>query len=170
MKKLHLGVRWMFRLNFYRIFLGLIVFFIILGIVISSSPEDKTILAIMFSIVFIFIVLLIIIGEIYTRMSYNRWLYEFAEDDLKIEKGIIWKKYSNIPYKRVQNVDITRGIIARIFGFSSVNVQTAGYSGPNFNSGWRINGMNSEGYIPAVDMQEAEKIREFLMKKISKKN
>jgi putative membrane protein len=97
-------------------------------------------------------------------MAYNRWFYEFTDTQLRVEKGIIWKRYSNIPYQRVQNVDITRGIIARICGFSSVNIQTAGYSVPANARG------HSEGYIPAVDVKEAEKIREFLMKKINKKS
>ena len=113
--------------------------------------------------VIIYVILFIIISEIYARMAYNRWLYEFTESNLKIERGIIWKRYSNIPYERVQNIDITRGIWARLLGFSSVNIQTAGYSYSSNNKGW------SEGYLPAVDMKEAEKIREFVIKKIGRK-
>ena len=79
---------------------------------------------------------------------------------------MIWKTYSNVPYERVQNVDIRRGIIARIFGFSSVNIQTAGYSG-YVRGGYAY---GSEGYIPALDMGEAERVRDFLMKRISKRH
>jgi membrane protein YdbS with pleckstrin-like domain len=61
-------------------------------------------------------------------------------------------------------VDITRGIIARLCGFSTVNLQTAGYSA--VGNGAR---MSTEGYIPAVPAIEAEKIREFVIKKISKR-
>ena len=131
---------------------------LLLGAGVSSGAAIVT----FFSFALLYIVAIIIVAEIYARMAYNRWFYEFTEDNLKIERGIIWKKYSNIPYERVQNVDITRGIIARLCGFSSVNIQTAGFSySPK-------GGAMSEGYIPAVDMGEAEKIREFLMKKISK--
>ena len=56
-----------------------------------------------------------------------------------------------------------RGIFARIFGFSTLNIQTAGYSGGYGGYG---RGM-SEGYIPAVSIKEADKRRTFLMKKIS---
>ena len=108
------------------------------------------------------VIIAIIISEIYSRMAYNRWFYEFTPTNLKIEKGIIWKKYSNIPYERVQNVDIHRGIIARMSGFSSVAIQTAGLSYS------RRGGAGAEGAIPAVTPAAAEKIREFLMKKISK--
>jgi membrane protein YdbS with pleckstrin-like domain len=107
-------------------------------------------------------------------MAYNRWFYEFTKDNLKIERGIIWKRYSNVPYERVQNVDIRRGIIARMLGFSSVMIQTAGYSGAA--PGWQMrfgrarynSAMNTEGYIPAVDTEGAEKIRDFLMKRIGR--
>ena len=45
---------------------------------------------------------------------------------MKLEKGVIYKVYTNIPYERIQNIDIYRGIIARLCGFSAVSVQTAG--------------------------------------------
>ena len=104
-------------------------------------------------------------------MSYTRWFYEFTHDGIKIEHGIIWKKYTSIPYERVQNVDINRGIIARIFGFSTVEIETAGQSGMGgaygFRFGRRGRGQyKSEGHLPAIDMNDAEKIREFVMKKI----
>ena len=106
-------------------------------------------------------VTVVLIGaEIYARMSYNRWFYEFNDDGLKLERGIIWKRYSNVPYQRIQNVDLHRGIIARMFGFTSILIQTAGYSARPY----------AEGYIPAVDMGQAEKIREFVMKKIKRAN
>ena len=92
-------------------------------------------------------------------MSYNRWFYEFNDDCLKLERGIIWKRYSNVPYERIQNVDIHRGIIARMFGFSSLMIQTAGYSAK----------ANAEGYIPAVEISQAEQIRTFVMKKITRR-
>jgi len=97
-------------------------------------------------------------------MAYNRWFYEFTPTNLKLERGIIWKRYSNIPYERVQNIDIHRGILARILGFSTVDIQTAGFH--MVSSGRR--GM-SEGHIPALSIDNAEKIREFLMKKIGRK-
>jgi len=120
-----------------------------------------TILGIVF-----YLVLVIIIAEIYARMAYKRWKYEFTPTSLNLERGIIWKRYSNVPYERVQNVEVHRGILARIFGFSTVDIQTAGFHG-----GYGRRGMpRSEGHLPAVSIQAAEKIREFLMKKITGKH
>jgi membrane protein YdbS with pleckstrin-like domain len=166
--KLHPGARWTFRIRAY---LGLIVLVFLLGtfgipaaVAIFSILNSTALTAIMVFISIIFYIgIIIIIGEIYARMTYNRWFYEFSDHGLKLERGIIWKRYSNVPYERIQNVDVQRGILARILGFSTVIIQTAGYSGQGKY------GMNSEGYIPAVGMKDAEKIREFIMKKITGK-
>lgn len=170
MEKLHPGARWLFRIRGY---FGSLILLIPLIWVIGP------ILSILFSVgkggvdgllgaflvgAFVYIVFIIVAAEIYARMAYNRWFYEFTPSSLKLERGIIWKRYSNVPYERVQNVDIHRGIFARILGFSTIDIQTAGfhYTGGRGRA-------RSEGHIPAVRPEKAEKIREFLMKKISKK-
>jgi membrane protein YdbS with pleckstrin-like domain len=168
--QLHPGAKWLFRIRgffgsiFILFILSWFLFPIIglLGMFLFKSNIGAAILTVVIGFV-LYIILVIVFTEVYARMAYNRWFYEFTNDNLKLERGIIWKKYSNIPYERVQNVDITRGVIARLCGFSSVNIQTAGYS-------FTGRGMPaSEGYIPAVAEQDAEKIRDFLMKKIGKK-
>ena len=162
MNNLHPGAKWLFRITGY---IGAIIFLIIISFVLMPIiaviggiilGKGAITLIILLGLLF-YIILIIVIAEVYARMAYNRWKYEFTPTNLKIEKGIIWKKYSNIPYERVQNVDIHRGIIARVFGFSTIQIQTAGFSGMPY----------SEGNIPAVGIEHSEKIREFLMKKIT---
>jgi len=171
MKQLHPGAKWQFRVNGFFGMLFLFIFFGIWGSVaiggfLVALFGNGVILPFILFLIFIFIIFLVLI-EVFARLSYKFWKYDFTQDQLRIEKGIIWKKYSNIPYQRIQNVDITRGIIARMLGFSSVNIQTAGYSMPVNSRGYA---MHSEGYIHAVSMQEAEQIREFIMKKITKRS
>lgn len=164
-KKLHPGSKWLFRFNAFWVFL----FSILVGgaVAVGAAEESSgfslsnSVLLALFSILVIFICII----EVYARLSYRFWAYEFTDSQLRIERGIIWKKYSNIPYERIQNVDITRGIIARLCKFSTVNIQTAGFSTPMNNR----YGAYSEGFIPAVPVNEAEKIREFVIKKITKK-
>lgn len=168
--QLHPGARWLFRFRGYfgaivfMMFVGWFLFpalFAILGIKSVINLSSAIIIILIYGLTFIF--LIVIIAEIYARMAYKRWFYEFTDSNLKLERGIIWKRYSNVPYERVQNVDIQRGILARMLGFSTVMIQTAGYSGTG-------RGMATEGYLPAVDIDAAEKIRDFLMKKISKRS
>ena len=173
MHNLHPGARWTFRLNAYSRFS--IIAFILGYFIIRFLSDSKTYKT--FTIVFgssffsglllfllIFIIFVLIIGEIYARMAYNRWFYEFNDDGLRLERGVVWKRYSNVPYERIQNVDVHRGIIARILGFSTIEIQTAGYSA--YYGG---RGMHSEGHIPAVSIHEAEQIRQFVMKHVSHK-
>jgi len=171
MEHLHPGAKWLFRLHGYVTAIPLLfVFFwlgsFIIGIIGTISTGSSSIFLIAGFILFIvYIAVVIILAEVYARMAYKRWKYEFTPQSLKLERGIIWKKYSNVPYERVQNVDIHRGILARIFGFSTIDIQTAG-----FHMSYGRRGMpRSEGHIPAIDIEKAEKIREFLIKKISGK-
>ena len=166
MERLHPGVKWQFRFGGYFFFCTIGIFFGIylfatLGVIVLSilGISDSFIIPIILFSILVYILFAIVVSEVYARMSYNRWFYEFNDDCLKLERGIIWKRYSNVPYERIQNVDIHRGIIARMFGFSSLMIQTAGYSAK----------ANAEGYIPAVEISQAEQIRTFVMKKITRR-
>ncbi len=180
MHNLHPGARWLLRLNAYSRFS--IIAFILIYFMISFLFDSETynmwrktsilifgnsFLGGLLVFLFICIIFVLIVGEIYARMAYNRFLYEIGHDNVKIEHGIIWKKYTSIPFERVQNVDIKRGIIARIFGFSTLEIETAGQSGiaGYYGRGGR-RAYHSEGHLPAIDIGDAEKIREFIMKKI----
>jgi membrane protein YdbS with pleckstrin-like domain len=166
MDKLHPGARWLFRFGSYGgglIFVFFLMFWTVMP-AINIFNELGISLLWFFLPFFILIFLLVIFGEVYSRLAYNNWKYKFEDNALKLEHGIIWKKYSNIPYERVQNIDVTRGIIARMFGFSTVNIQTAGAS---YSPRGTLRG---EGYIPAVSIKHAEDIRDFLVHKISKKS
>lgn len=169
-KRLHSGAKWLFRIRGFFTFLFLLIFFgIWMGVVFGAVLINFFGIGIVGGLIFafvIFFVLFMVLIEVYARLSYKFWRYEFTKDQLKIERGIIWKRYSNIPYQRIQNVDITRGIIARLLRFSTVSVQTAGYSMPTNSRGF---GYMSEGYIPAVSMKEAEEIREFVISRIIKR-
>ena len=157
--KLHPGAIWKFRFKAYFIITFLLIIFfwlpgreflysLLIGKISSFTIPQYT---------FVFLFLILIISEIYSRLTYNCWFYELTNEGIKIERGIIWKKYTSIPYERIQNIDIHRGIIAQIFNFSTLIIQTAGISGS----------VGAEGYIPAVDVKEAEKIKEFIIKKIT---
>ena len=175
MSQLHQGAKWVFRLNAYSRFgfIFLILFYVLIFRIVgrnfySSIFQNSLELVIL---IIGLLCLIILTAEIYARMSYNRFLYEITNDGIKIEQGIIWKKYSSIPYERVQNVDIQRGIIARMFGFSTVQIETAGQSGAGSHYGFRFGRrgnrqQKSEGYLPAIEMGGAEQIRTFVMKKI----
>lgn len=157
MNSLHPGARWQFRIAGYSLllFLGIFLSFsLFTTFLVKNTLMDLARTGYLYLLGYLIFV--IIFSEIYARMSYNRWFYNFTSEGLRLERGIIWKKYSNIPYERIQNIDIHRGIIARILGFSSLLIQTAGYSAHTY----------AEGYIPALEVVQAEQFRKFVLKKI----
>jgi putative membrane protein len=59
----------------------------------------------------------------------GRWLrftYCIEGTTLKVNEGLFVRKKMTVPKNRVQSVDITAGIIQRIFGLVSVKIKTAG--------------------------------------------
>ena len=108
------------------------------------------------------VILTIIFLYIWARLTYRFYRYEFTENAVKKEHGVIWKKYVSIPYDRVQNVDIHRGVVARLLGLSDLQIQTAG----GITAG--SYGAFAEGRLPGIAKDEAERLREELVQRVQK--
>lgn len=79
-------------------------------------------------------------------LYYYRFSYSLGEDTLEIDSGIISRRQREIPFGRIQNVDIVQDPLARIVGIAVVTVETAGGDG-------------TEAALKYVDHDEAERIR-----------
>lgn len=101
-------------------------------------------------------ILLIILLFVWAKLSYRFYKYELTDDGFRKELGVIYKKYVTIPYDRIQNVDIYRGILARLLGLSDLNIQTAG-SSAQVSKG--------EGILPGLLHEDAEKLRDELIRR-----
>ena len=108
-------------------------------------------------IIFMFL-MFIIFCWIWAKLTYKFYKYELREDGFRKERGIIWKKYVTIPYDRIQNVDIHRGLVARMLGLSDIRIQTAGAS----------KDLLSEGFLPGLSEQVARELRDELLTHKSK--
>lgn len=97
----------------------------------------------------VILILSLLIGGI---MSWLRYTYRIEDGELKIEYGVFVRKRHFVQRDRIQVIDISAGLIQRMFGLVSVEVQTAGES-------------TSEAVISAVTRDEAEHIRKLLSKK-----
>lgn len=101
-----------------------------------------------------------ILSFLWARLTYDRYKYELRQNGFRKEHGVIRKKYVTIPYERIQNVDIYRGILARLLGLSDLQIQTAGMS-----TGFGSYGAGSEGRLLGLTPEDAEKIRDELIKR-----
>ncbi len=98
-------------------------------------------------------------------LSYRFFKYELTELGFRKESGVIYKKYVTIPYTRIQNVDIDRGILARLLGLSDLMIQTAGTSASFSRYG--MAGAGAEGRLPGLAKADAEALRDELIQRAS---
>ena len=173
MKQLDPKAVWIFFANYlFSIFFAVIiivwtlVFIFIQSFraVITGQANLPWIILFLFNYWWLTLVLLAVILTVliyaWSYLSWHFYRYELREDGFRKEHGVIWKKYVTIPYERIQNVDIYRGILARILKLSDLHIQTAGMS---IGSG--SYGGLSEGRLPGLSVQVAEQLRDELIKR-----
>jgi len=101
------------------------------------------------------IIYLIIFGSFFFSLVYqvfNWYFYTYRYEDgyLHLKTGVITKKERSIKQERVQTVNIQRGLIQRLLGLASLQVQTAGAGG------------ETEFSLTAIALDEAERIKDSL--------
>ncbi|EMA47836.1 PH domain-containing protein [Halococcus saccharolyticus] len=67
-----------------------------------------------------------LVGVAYEFVYYRRFDYEVTADTFDIGSGVISRREREIPLRRIQNVDISRGIVQRALSIAVVDVETAG--------------------------------------------
>ena len=74
-------------------------------------------------------VVLAVLGVFFALARYRIWRFAVEADAVTLERGVITRVTSVVPFVRVQHVDTQRGPIERLVGLSSVVVYTAGSRG-----------------------------------------
>ncbi len=82
-------------------------------------------------------------------VSWYRFKFRVYEDELQIDKGVFVRKKLYLKKDRIQVIDITEGIIQRIFGLVQVEIKTAG-------------GGTEKAIIRALTKDEATDLRSIL--------
>jgi len=100
-----------------------------------------------------FIVLAVtLLGALATGiLLWYRYTYWVDEGELRVEYGIFVRKKRYIPLERIQTIDISAGIIQRLFRLVTLRVETAG------------GGQEAEAVFTAVTKEEAERIKAALL-------
>lgn len=169
MKQLDKKVVWIF---FANSFLGIVVFipFMVFWVIAAANDIFGSEGPLTFENVTFWIVLgvlaFLLISFIWAKLTYHYYKYELTELGFRKESGVIYKKYVTIPYARIQNVDINRGILARLLGLSDLMIQTAGASA-SFNR-YGVAGAGAEGRLPGVSKADAEILRDELIRRASR--
>jgi putative membrane protein len=117
---------------------------IILFGVISSGSAGSPLAAAGIATVFVVVGLVLAVGWEVAR--YRRYSYELTTDTFDIRSGILSRREREIPYERIQNVDIAQNILQRALDIAEVRIETAGGSG-------------SEAHLRYVGRAEADRLQ-----------
>lgn len=78
---------------------------------------------------------------------YRRFEYRLTEDTFDIDSGVLSRRAREIPYGRIQNVDIRQNVLQRVLGIAEVRLETAG-------------GGETEAQLRYVSLADAESVQE----------
>jgi membrane protein YdbS with pleckstrin-like domain len=90
-----------------------------------------------------------VLGVALALARYRSWSYRIREDSLFLDRGVITRVQTVVPYVRIQHVDASRGPIERLFGLATVVVYTAGSRGADVS-------------IPGLTPERAEDLQDRL--------
>ncbi len=156
MKHLARKARWIFffRSYFSVAFLSFFIFvFLVTPLTLSFVTENNVGQGLILILLF-WLLLPAAIAWPWSRLMYKNYQYELTDKGLHTEYGVITKKYVIIPYDRIQNINIYRGIISRMLNLSDLHIFTAGSSG---------RAAAPEDRLPGLSVQDAKDIQEKLL-------
>ncbi|KAA9397800.1 hypothetical protein Har1130_07095 [Haloarcula sp. CBA1130] len=81
-----------------------------------------------------FLLLALVVSVALTVIEYYGFQLTQADGDLRYERGLLRRYSGNIPLEKVQTVTIRENVLMRQFGYATLAVETAGYSGGNQQS------------------------------------
>jgi membrane protein YdbS with pleckstrin-like domain len=84
----------------------------------------------------------------FARNRFRSWAYTERDEDLIVERGVMIRRLSVVPYGRMQYVDVTAGPIDRMFRLATVKLHTAAAA--------------SDARIPGLERDEAARLRDRL--------
>jgi putative membrane protein len=87
------------------------------------------------------------ISLLYRWLAWTRFRYFVADDDIRIERGLLSRSARSIPYDRIQDVSVEQKPLARLLGIGEVKFETGG-------------GVGDEAKLSFVSLAEAQRLRE----------
>jgi len=104
----------------YKLFKGL---WALLLLIIIKGPADNTLQYILIPLAVGFLLMIV-----YSYLYYSRFLFhvDYEKEEFVLTKGVFSTEKINLPFDKIQQVDIKRSILQRIIGVYSLTIDTAG--------------------------------------------
>lgn len=88
---------------------------------VSSSQFDR------FGVAVAGLLALVVLAAFAYQVIYvRRFDYQPTTDTFDLRSGVVSRRTREIPYRRVQNVDVSRNVLQRVLGIAELRVETAG--------------------------------------------
>ena len=88
------------------------------------------------------------LADRFTQRRVRAWAYCERDEDLLVQRGVMIRRLSVVPYGRMQFIDVVAGPIERAFGLATVRMHTAAAA--------------SDARIPGLTQEEADRLRDHL--------
>ena len=85
-------------------------------------------------------------------IKYRTLRFRFDHEGIWKRQGLLWRRETNVAYRRIQDIHLTNGIIQRWLGLATVSIQTAAGS--------------STAEVTIDGVLEAEALRDYLYTKM----
>lgn len=102
-----------------------------------------------FAVMVAFVVLGVLAIGTWETVYVRRYEYRVTEDTFDIQSGVLSRREREIPFERIQNVDIAQNVVQRFVGIAEVRLETAG-------------GGSTEARLRYVSRSEATRLQELI--------
>jgi uncharacterized protein len=89
-----------------------------------------------------------VVVDRFVQRRVRAWGYWERDDDLLVQRGVLFTRLSVVPYGRMQFIDVTAGPIERSFGLATVRMHTAAAA--------------TDARIPGLSRADAADLRDHL--------
>ncbi|RSK26685.1 hypothetical protein EJF36_07335 [Bacillus sp. HMF5848] len=97
--------------------------------------------------------LVIVLLLIFSVLWWYRFSYRIEEDELRVEYGVLIQKKRYIHREKIQSINVSQGIVQRVFNLVKIQVETAG------------GGHEAEVVLAAITRTDASQLQTTLMNK-----
>jgi len=110
---------------------------VIIAVVLWNSADQLSELPLSFAQKALGVVGLVVLGAavglVYGTIAWRRTQYAISRDRVLLHSGVLWRQQRHVRLDRLQAVDVTQPLLARLFGFASLKIESAGGAGSNLN-------------------------------------
>lgn len=125
-----------------------LVGFAVLGVVTSSGGGPAAMPLVLGG----FILLGLVASALWEVARFERYSYDLTDDTVDIRSGVFSRREREIPYERIQNVDIAQNVVQRVLDVAELRLETAG-------------GSSTEATLKYVSRAEADRLQEEISRR-----